>query len=85
VFLDEVVQPEPEYPVDQTVSWKRTARRISFGMRTAQGSMAFTLLASVIETTRQRNVSPWPYIAEVIKQRRKGEPAPVLPEAQCGD
>jgi hypothetical protein len=21
VFLDEVVQPEPEYPVDQTVSW----------------------------------------------------------------
>ena len=21
VFLDEAVQPEPEYPVDQTVSW----------------------------------------------------------------
>ena len=21
VFLDEVVQPEPEYPVDQTVIW----------------------------------------------------------------
>ena len=21
VFLDDVVQPEPEYPVDQTVSW----------------------------------------------------------------
>ena len=60
------------------------ARRISFGTRTAQGSMAFTLLASVIETCRQRKVSPWPYIAEVIKQRRKGEPAPVLPEPQCG-
>ncbi len=61
------------------------ARRISFGTRTAEGSMAFTLLASVIETCRQRKVSPWPYIAEVIKQRRKGEPAPALPEPQCGD
>ena len=60
------------------------ARRISFGTRTAQGSLAFALLASVIETCRQRKVSPWPYIAEVIKQRRKGEPAPVLPEPKCG-
>ena len=60
------------------------ARRISFGTRTAQGSLAFTSLASVIATCRQRNLSPWPYIAEVVKQRRKGEPAPVLPEPQCG-
>jgi len=59
------------------------ARRISFGTRTAEGSMAFTLLASVIETCRQRIVSPWPYLAEVVRQRRKGEPAPVLPKPQC--
>jgi hypothetical protein len=60
------------------------ARRISFGTRTAEGSLAFTLLASVIETCRQRHVSPWPYIAEVVRQRRKGEPAPVLPSPRCG-
>ena len=40
---------------------------------------AFALLASVIETCRQRKVSPWPYLAEVIAQRRKGNPAPPLP------
>lgn len=55
------------------------SRRISFGTRTAQGSRAFALLASVIETCRKRNVSPWPYIAEVISQRRKGHCAPALP------
>ncbi|AGA31759.1 hypothetical protein TVNIR_2440 [Thioalkalivibrio nitratireducens DSM 14787] len=42
--------------------------------------MAFALLVSVIETCRKRGVSPWPYLAQVVQQRRKGEPAPVLPE-----
>jgi len=72
------------------------SRRISFGTRTSQGSRAFSalascfalppaslqssLLASVIETCRKRNISPWPYLAEVVKQRRKGQPAPMLPE-----
>lgn len=56
------------------------SRRISFGTRTAQGSRAFALLASVIETCRKRNVSPWPYIAEVVRQRRKGHSAPALPQ-----
>jgi hypothetical protein len=49
------------------------------GTRTEQGTRAFALLASVIETCRKRNVSPWPYLAEVIGQRRKGLPAPPLP------
>ena len=56
------------------------ARRISYGTRTAQGSRAFALLASVIETCRQRGASPWPYIAEVLRQRRQGKPAPLLPQ-----
>lgn len=56
------------------------SRRISQGTRTEQGSLAVALLASVIETCRKRGVSPWPYLAQVVKQRRKGEPAPVLPE-----
>lgn len=55
------------------------ARRISFGTRTPQGSRAFALLASVIETCRLHNVSPWPYLAQVIAARRKGELAPPLP------
>jgi hypothetical protein len=56
------------------------ARRISYGTRTAQGSRAFALTISVIETCRKRGVSPWPYLAEVIGQRRKGRPAPALPQ-----
>ncbi len=55
------------------------ARRIGMGTRTDQGSRVFALLASVIETCRKRQVSPWPYLAEVLRQRRKGLPAPPLP------
>ena len=57
------------------------ARKISFGTRTAQGSRALALLASVIETCRQRGISPWTYLAQVIAERRKGNPAPPLPAA----
>ena len=56
------------------------ARKISHGTRTSQGSRAFALLASVIDTCRQRDVSPWPYIAEVIAARRQGNPAPAIPQ-----
>ncbi len=56
------------------------ARRISYGTRTEQGSRAFALTISVIETCRKRGVSPWPYLAEVIRQRRKGQSAPALPQ-----
>jgi transposase len=57
------------------------ARRISQGTRTEQGSRAFALLASVIETCRKRGILPWPYLAQVIAERRKGNPAPKLPAA----
>ncbi len=55
------------------------ARKISYGTRTPQGSRAFALLASVIDTCRQRQVSPWLYLAQVLAERRKGNPAPPLP------
>jgi hypothetical protein len=55
------------------------ARRISYGTRTAQGTYVFSLLASVIDTCRQRDASPWLYIAGVVAQRRKGQDAPPLP------
>jgi transposase len=57
------------------------ARRISYGTRTAEGSRAFALTISVIETCRKRGVSPWPYLAEVIRRRRKGLSAPALPQS----
>ena len=56
------------------------SRQISFGTRNSEGSRAFTLLASVIETCRLRNVSPWPYLAEVIAARRKNLTVPPLPQ-----
>jgi transposase len=56
-------------------------RRISQGTRTEQGSRALALLASVIETCRKRDVLPWPYLAQVVAERRKGNPAPPLPAA----
>jgi len=52
------------------------ARLISQGTRTEQGTRAFGLLASVIETCRKRKILPWPYLAKVIAERRKGHLAP---------
>lgn len=56
-------------------------RRISHGTRTEQGSRSLALLASVIETCRKRGILPWPYLAQVIAERRKGNPVPPLPTA----
>ena len=56
-------------------------RRISYGTRTPQGSRAFALLASIIDTCRKRKASPWRYLAEVIDRGRRGEELPALPAA----
>jgi hypothetical protein len=81
-----VVLDHPELPLTNNVAERALrhwviARRISYGTRNAQGSRAFTALASVIDTCRQRGLSPWAYIAEVLRERRKGNPAPALPAA----
>lgn len=55
------------------------ARRIMMGTRCEAGSRAFTLLASVIETCRQRGHVPWTYLAGVIAERRAGRAAASLP------
>jgi hypothetical protein len=79
-----VVLDHPELPLSNNEAERALrhwviARRIGMGTRTAQGTRAFALLASVIETCRKRGVPPWPYLAEVIRQRRKGLPAPPMP------
>lgn len=54
------------------------ARRISYGTRTTEGSLAYCSLLSVIETCRLRKVDPWNYIAQVISLARKGIlPSPI--------
>jgi hypothetical protein len=54
------------------------SRRISFGTRTTEGSMAYAALLSVIETCRLRNQDPWQYIAETLSLGRKGiAPSPI--------
>ena len=55
------------------------SRKISYGTRTKQGSRGYAMLASVIDTCRQCDVSPWEYIAQVIRERRQNNPAPPLP------
>ena len=57
-------------------------RKISFGTRSDEGTRVFALLASVIDTCRQRDVSPWRYLEQVIRERRAGRNAPPLPPAQ---
>ena len=56
------------------------ARKISHGTRTATGSRVFALLASVIDTCRQRGHSPWLYIETAIADRRAGRPLAPLPQ-----
>lgn len=55
------------------------ARRISYGTRTSEGSLAYCSLLSVIETCRLRKVDPWSYIAQVIALGRKGILSPSIP------
>ena len=57
------------------------ARKLSYGTRTLEGSRAYGLLASVIETCRKRQQLPWGYLAQVIRARRAGQSAPPLPAA----
>jgi hypothetical protein len=81
-----IVLEHPELPLTNNLAERVLrhwviARRISYGTRTPQGSRAFTVLASVIETCRQRGHLPWPYIAEALRQRRQGNPVPLIPPA----
>ena len=53
-------------------------RRITFGTRTPEGSLACASLLSVIQTCRLRRVDPWSYIAQTIARGRKGlKPLPI--------
>ena len=55
-------------------------RKLSLGTRTAVGSRVVALLASVIDTCRQRGHSPWRYLERAIADRRAGQPLAALPQ-----
>ena len=55
-------------------------RQLSSGTRTPVGSRVVALLASVIDTCRQRGHTPWRYIERAIADRRAGLPLALLPQ-----
>jgi transposase len=55
-------------------------RKLSLGTRTEVGSRVVALLASVIDTCRQRGHTPWRYLERAIADRRAGLPLAPLPQ-----
>ena len=55
-------------------------RKLSDGTRTATGSRIFALLASVIDTCRQRGHSLWLYLQTAIADRRADRSLAPLPQ-----
>ncbi|MDG4553372.1 MAG: transposase, partial [Candidatus Competibacter sp.] len=55
-------------------------RKLSLGTRTEVGSRVVALLASVIDTCRQRGHAPWRYLERAIADRRAGLPLAPLPQ-----
>ena len=75
---------EPHLPLtnneaEQALRHWVISRYISHGTRSEQGSRAFALLASLIETCRRRRASPWQYLGAAIAAARKGLLLPSLP------
>ena len=75
----------PELPVtnnhaERALRHAVIARRIGYGTRSDEGTSAYGMLLSVIETCRLRDFNPWTYLGEVIATRRKGMSAPLIPQ-----
>ena len=75
---------EPHLPLSNNAAERALrywvmSRHISHGTRSEQGSRAFALLASLIETCRRRGASAWQYLGTVIAAARKGLQLPTIP------
>ena len=79
VVLDHPHLPLTNNEAERALRHWVIARRIGYGTRNAQGSRAVAVLASVIDTCRQRNLSPWTFLTDVLRARRQGHPVPLLP------
>ena len=77
--LDHPQLPMTNNAAEQMLRHWVILRRISHGTRNKKGSQALALIASVIETCRQRQASPLRYLTAVIERRRQGLDVPDLP------
>ncbi len=78
-FVNNPELPPTNNEAERALRHAVIGRRISYGTRTSEGSLAYSSLLSVIETCRLRNINPWTYICEVITLGRKGVPPPPIP------
>nr|MDJ0596993.1 transposase [Pleurocapsa sp. MO_226.B13] len=78
-FVEHPELPPTNNEAERALRHAVIARRIGYGTRTREGSLAKSSLLSVIETCRLRQVNPWEYISSVIKLARQGLSPPLLP------
>ena len=78
-FVEHPELPPTNNEAERALRHAVIARRIGYGTRTSEGSLAYSSLLSVIETCRLRQLNPWEYISSVIKLARKGLSPPLLP------
>ena len=88
---DAIVRPllDPSLPLTNNAAERLLrhwviARRLSFGTRSEQGTRAFALLASIIDTCRARKASAWDYLSAALQAGRQGLPMPPLPTVSVG-
>jgi len=77
--IDEPHLPLTNNAAEQALRHWVIALYLSHGTRSEEGSRAFALLASVIETCRRRGACAWRYLGTVIAAARKGRELPALP------
>jgi transposase len=87
-----IIQPllDPSLPLTNNAAERLLrhwviARRLSFGTRSEQGTRAFALLASIIDTCRARKASAWDYLTAALQAGRQGLPMPPLPAISVGE
>jgi phosphoribosyl 1,2-cyclic phosphodiesterase len=78
-FVNHPELPPTNNEAERALRHAVIARRLGYGTRTSEGSLAYSSLLSVIETCRLRNINPWTYLAEVIAKARKGLSPPPVP------
>ena len=78
-FVNHPELPPTNNEAERALRHAVIGRRISYGTRTSEGSLAYSSLLTVIETCRLRKINPWKYIAQVITLARKGLPPPPVP------
>lgn len=78
-FVNHPELPPTNNEAERALRHAVIARRIGYGTRTSEGSLAYSSLLTVIETCRLRELNPWIYLAQVLALARKGVAPPPFP------